>query len=87
MPCSRLSNWHQSAQSTMIPPMKIVAGLFVVFLIFVVITGISGCSTYNGLVSSSQACDRQWGQVQNVYQRRLDLIPNLVSTVQGAANF
>jgi len=42
---------------------------------------------YNSLVNSSQAVDAQWAQVQNVYQRRADLIPNLVATVSGAANF
>jgi LemA protein len=42
---------------------------------------------YNGLVNRSQAVDAQWAQVQNVYQRRADLIPNLVATVAGAANF
>ncbi len=44
-------------------------------------------TTYNALVSLDQAVDAQWGQVQNVYQRRADLVPNLVATVQGAANF
>lgn len=44
-------------------------------------------SIYNGLVNSQQAVDSQWAQVQNVYQRRADLIPNLVNTVAGAANF
>jgi|SRR5579863_4401282 len=44
-------------------------------------------ATYNSLVTLSQAVDAQWGQVQNVYQRRADLIPNLVATVKGAANF
>ena len=44
-------------------------------------------SVYNGLVTSQQTVDAQWAQVQNVYQRRADLIPNLVSTVAGAANF
>jgi LemA protein len=43
--------------------------------------------SYNRLVTLNQAVDKQWAQVQNVYQRRNDLIPNLVSTVQGAANF
>ena len=43
--------------------------------------------TYNNLVNRSQAVDAQWAQVQNVYQRRADLIPNLVATVSGAANF
>jgi len=42
---------------------------------------------YNGLVSSSQLVDSSWAQVQNVYQRRADLVPNLVQTVSGAANF
>jgi LemA protein len=43
--------------------------------------------TFNKLVGRSQAVDRQWAQVQNVYQRRADLVPNLVETVKGAANF
>src|SRR5437764_2602425 len=54
----------------------------VVFLL----TLIPSCS-YNGLVHKSQAVDQQWAQVQSVYQRRADLIPNLVNTVAGAANF
>jgi LemA protein len=62
----------------------IVFGLFVVFVLLV-IAGAVG--SYNGLVSASQATDSQWAQVQNVYQRRADLIPNLVNTVAGAANF
>lgn len=44
-------------------------------------------ATYNSLVTLGQAVDAQWGQVQNVYQRRADLVPNLVATVKGAANF
>ncbi len=48
---------------------------------------ISMISSYNALVGLSQAVDAQWGQVQNVYQRRADLVPNLVATVKGAANF
>jgi LemA protein len=51
------------------------------------ITCISGCAGYNRLVNRSQEVDKQWAQVQNVYQRRADLIPNLVATVSGAANF
>jgi LemA protein len=48
-----------------------------------------GCSvsSYNGLVGLDQQVRSQWGQVENVYQRRLDLIPNLVETVKGAAAF
>ena len=48
---------------------------------------LAAVGSYNGLVGSSQAVDASWAQVQNVYQRRADLIPNLVQTVQGAANF
>jgi len=47
--------------------------------------GVSTCTTYNSLVSLDQTVDAQWGQVENVYQRRADLVPNLVSTVKGAA--
>ncbi len=48
-----------------------------------------GCvvSTYNSLVGLQQGVDAAWAQVENVYQRRSDLIPNLVATVQGAAGF
>src|SRR5579859_3890305 len=46
-----------------------------------------GAAGYNHLVRLSQGVDKQWAQVQNVYQRRADLIPNLVATVSGAANF
>lgn len=58
-----------------------VIGLAVVILIVLAATG------YNRLVRLSQGVDSQWSQVQNVYQRRADLIPNLVATVSGAANF
>jgi LemA protein len=47
---------------------------------------VQGCG-YNRLVSLQQEVEKQWAQVQNVYQRRADLIPNLVATVSGAANF
>src|SRR5690606_17603561 len=48
-----------------------------------------GCSvsTYNSLVRADQAVQSSWAQVENVYQRRLDLVPNLVETVKGAAAF
>src|SRR5579871_828694 len=53
----------------------------------VIIVAVMALGAYNSLVTLSQAVDAQWGQVQNVYQRRADLIPNLVATVKGAANF
>ena len=54
---------------------------------FVLMVVLAGGAVYNGLVGRSQEVDKQWAQVQNVYQRRADLIPNLVNTVAGAANF
>jgi LemA protein len=62
---------------------KILIGFVAVIVIF----GLLVMSSYNGLVSLQQATDAQWANVQNVYQRRADLVPNLVSTVSGAANF
>ena len=56
-------------------------------LLIAVIGGIALAGSYNRLVGLQQGVDSQWAQVQNVYQRRADLIPNLVSTVAGAANF
>src|SRR5687768_6722018 len=47
----------------------------------------TGCSSYNRLITLEQAVNKKWADVQSVYQRRADLIPNLVSTVSGAANF
>ncbi len=44
-----------------------------------------GVSAYNGLVSNEESVNEKWGAVQTVYQRRADLIPNLVSTVKGYA--
>jgi LemA protein len=63
---------------------KIILG---VVLLLVVALAIGGCGTYNGLVKKSQEVDSQWGNVEAAYQRRMDLIPNLVSTVKGEANF
>jgi LemA protein len=46
-----------------------------------------GVGQYNGLVAAEQGVTRAWADVENVYQRRADLIPNLVATVKGSANF
>lgn len=59
----------------------------IVLVVIVLVLGGMVWGGYNSLVTKSQAVDAQWGQVQNVYQRRNDLIPNLVATVKGAANF
>jgi LemA protein len=66
---------------------KIGLGCVVVLVIIVLVVGLSFAGTYNRLVTLGQEVDKQWSQVENQYQRRVDLIPNLVSTVQGAANF
>jgi LemA protein len=51
------------------------------------LVGFSAMSSYNGFVSLQEGVDAEWSNVETQYQRRFDLIPNLVSTVQGAANF
>jgi LemA protein len=61
----------------------VLGGLVVVVLIAVM--ALAG--SYNRLVTLDQAVQSQWAQVESVYQRRADLIPNLVATVKGAANF
>lgn len=53
--------------------------------VLVVVLFVTG--TYNSLVGLDQKAQAQWGQVENAYQRRADLIPNLVETVKGAAAF
>ena len=63
-------------------------GVLIAILLFVVVVAaIVLAGRYNRLVPLQQAVDQSWAQVQNVYQRRADLIPNLVNTVSGAANF
>jgi LemA protein len=63
---------------------KILAIAVVVVLVFVAIAGVSG---YNRVVKLDQGVAQAWSQVETQYQRRADLIPNLVETVKGAANF
>jgi LemA protein len=62
-------------------------GVLVIILFIGFVIGLFFWGTYNRLVGLQQAVDTQWAQVQTVYQRRADLIPNLVNTVAGAANF
>ena len=62
--------------------MKLLAGVLVVLLLAL---GVWGVSVYNQVVPLEQVVNERWAQVQNVYQRRADLIPNLVETVKGAA--
>lgn len=54
---------------------------------FLVVAAIWAVGIFNNLVTLKQGTDAAWAQVENVYQRRADLVPNLVNTVSGAANF
>jgi len=56
-----------------------------VLLVFVVIPGCVGLQAYNRIVTLNESVDASWAQVENVLQRRYDLIPNLVNTVKGYA--
>lgn len=62
----------------------LVVGALVVGLILIV--GMVMWSSYNGIIEKSEMTNQQWSQVENVYQRRYDLIPNLVETVKGYAS-
>lgn len=57
----------------------VIVGLIIIYRLF--------AGTYNNLVARQQTVESQWAQVENVYQRRADLIPNLVNTVKGYADF
>ncbi|MCQ2283999.1 MAG: LemA family protein [Bacteroidales bacterium] len=57
----------------------VVAIIAIIFLCFV--------GPYNRMVGKDETCSSAWSNVENAYQRRLDLIPNLVKTVQGAADY
>jgi LemA protein len=59
----------------------------IVILAVILILGGCACSGYNSLVVKDENTKGKWGNVQSDYQRRSDLIPNLVNTVKGAANF
>jgi LemA protein len=58
----------------------IIGGVLVLFIIYSVVT-------YNSLVTKEEKMKQQWAEVQNTYQRRLDLIPNLVNVVKGVSGF
>jgi len=61
-----------------------VGGFILVVIAIMVIWGINA---YNNLVTLNESVNQSWSQVENQYQRRADLIPNLVNTVKGYANF
>jgi len=59
----------------------------IIILLVVLVLGGCGCSGYNRLVSQDETVKKAWNNVQSDYQQRADLVPNLVNTVKGAANF
>ncbi len=61
-------------------PLFIAGGILAVLVIFFIVA-------YNGLVKKEEKVKNQWAEVQNAYQRRMDLIPNLVNVVKGNANY
>jgi LemA protein len=61
--------------------------VLIVVVAFILTLGGCGCGGYNGLVSQDENVKNAWNNVQSDYQRRSDLVPNLVNTVKGAANF
>ena len=65
----------------------LLLGCLGALLVGLVLFALYGVGVYNRLVGLDEAVKRQWSQVENQYQRRYDLIPNLVRTVQGAADF
>ena len=58
----------------------IIGGIIIILVIFLIVI-------YNGLVKKQEKVKLQWNEVQNTYQRRLDLIPNLLNVVKGGANY
>jgi LemA protein len=59
----------------------------IIIVALILLLGGCGCSSYNTLVNKDENVKNKWSAVQSDYQRRADLIPNLVNTVKGAANF
>ncbi|MCM3875291.1 MAG: LemA family protein [Thermoanaerobaculia bacterium] len=66
---------------------SVALGCVVLVLVGVLVVGGMAAGAYNKLNAADQGVSAGWAQVENVYQRRADLIPNLVETVKGAANF
>ena len=62
-------------------------GALIAVVVAVVLVGLWAASANNSLVKLDQGVKQSWSQVENVYQRRMDLIPNLVETVKGVSNF
>ena len=61
--------------------------VLLVVVLLVGFAGCAGCGTYNNLVGQEESVEEAWANVQTAYQRRSDLIPNLVNTVRAAGDF
>jgi len=81
---ARLCEWRLFEHMSIGKIVLVVLGI-IVAIGLVLALSVSGI--FNRLVTLQQGTDAAWAQVQNVYQRRADLVPNLVNTVKGAANF
>jgi LemA protein len=66
---------------------KRLLGCGALLVLAILVVAFMARGVYNNLVGLEESVDSAWAQVENVYQRRADLIPNLVSTVKGAADF
>ncbi|MGD0582497.1 MAG: LemA family protein [Bacteroidales bacterium] len=64
---------------------SIIIGAVIAFFVLMIV--LWGVRVYNQMVTMKQGVEAQWGNVETTYQRRMDLIPNFVNTVKGAANF
>ena len=80
---NHVNHFHRESTHTMRPVVLVIIGI----VLFIGVALMSGFGTYNNLVDADETVAQSWADVETQYQRRLDLIPNLVSTVQGAANF
>lgn len=66
---------------------KIIIAMLVVIVVLALVIAGKSISVYNGIIALDEGVKAQWAQVENTYQRRADLVPNLVATVQGEADF
>jgi LemA protein len=78
----RIFSYLENKTNIITMNIKVIIGIIVVALLVV-----WGISSYNGLVEKQENVNQAWAQVENQYQRRSDLVPNLVNTVKGAADF
>lgn len=62
-------------------------GVTLIIVVLLIILGFMGCNGYNGLVKEQENLNKSWNNVQSEYQKRNDLVQNLVNTVKGAADF